>query len=78
VEEAAPNAGLTDDGHAINDPRVAPKPVEVVEITTTHHQLFGDSIAAPAQSSDRVEPRADNDPRGPRPQAPLSEAAGQS
>ncbi len=83
VGELDPRAGLTEDGRAINDPRVAPRPVDVVEITTTHHRMFSDTVAPPAGSSHRIVPRASNDPRGPLPEAPpaeapLAEAAGQS
>ena len=78
VQELAPNAGLTPEGRAINDPRVNSKPVEVVEITTTHPTLFSDEVAPPATSSGRVESRAVNDPRGPLNDTPMQEAAGQS
>mgnify|MGYP001812591806 CR=1 FL=1 len=76
-EEKAP-AGITAEGRAINDPRIAPCPVGVVEITTTHPVLFRDHVAPPIQPSGRVAPRAVNDPRGPLPEAPLAEAAGHS
>jgi ribonuclease E len=78
VAELEPKAGITEDGRAINDPRLSPKPVDVVEITTTHHRMFSDTVAPPAASSQRVVPRASNDPRGPLPEAPLAEAAGHS
>jgi ribonuclease E len=78
VIELSPRAGLNEEGRAINDPRVAPKPVEIVEITTTHHKLFSDTVAPAAESSHKIVPRASNDPRGPLPQAQLQEAAGQS
>ena len=64
--------GLTADGRACNDPRVAARPVQVVEITTTHLRLFGDTIAPPASAGNRPAERASNDPRG-----PLRTAAGQ-
>ncbi|KAA1193159.1 ribonuclease E [Pseudohalioglobus sediminis] len=67
--QAAPSApaptGLTADGRAVNDPRVEPNPVDVVEIVTKHISLFSDEVAPAAQSSGRVAPRASNDPRGP-------------
>jgi len=78
VEEPEPRAGLTEEGRATNDPRVAAKTVEVVEITTTHRELFSDNVAAPAQSGGKAAPRAENDPRGPLTPTPLAEAAGQS
>ncbi|MEJ2532625.1 MAG: ribonuclease E, partial [Halioglobus sp.] len=39
AEPAAPT-GITAEGRAINDPRIAPCPVGVLEITTTHPVLF--------------------------------------
>ena len=76
--EAEAPAGITADGRAINDPRIAPCPVGVVEITTTHPVLFRDHVAPPVRPSGRIAPRAVNDPRGPLPEAPLAEAAGHS
>ena len=78
VEEPAPAGGLTEDGRALNDPRVEPRPVDVVEITTTHPVLFSDEVAPAAESSNRIAPRASNDPRGPLPQAEMAQASGQS
>ncbi|TGD73636.1 ribonuclease E [Mangrovimicrobium sediminis] len=75
-EAVASRDGLTADGRAVNDPRVEPKPVEKVEITTRQIQLFSDSVAPPAAHSGRVAPRAANDPRGPlSAPAPMAEAA---
>ncbi len=71
---AAP-AGITSEGKAVNDPRVSPRPVEVVEIVTKHMPLFKDEVAPPATCSGRVEARAENDPRGPLPSARTPEAA---
>jgi len=78
IEEPASTAGLTADGRACNDPRIEARPVGVVEITTTHPALFGDTVAPPVAPSGHVEPRASNDPRGPLQAVPMSEAAGQS
>jgi ribonuclease E len=78
VEEPAAAGGLTEDGRALNDPRVEPRPVDVVEITTTHPVLFSDDVAPSVVPSGRVAPRASNDPRGPLPQAEMAQAAGQS
>ncbi|MBA6412171.1 ribonuclease E [Parahaliea sp. F7430] len=65
--QAAAARGLTADGRATNDPRVAAKPVTEVAITTSHPVLFSDVIAPPAKPSGRVTLRASNDPRGPAP-----------
>ncbi|MCB1679936.1 MAG: ribonuclease E [Halioglobus sp.] len=77
AQQSPSGAGLTADGRARNDPRVEPCPVQVVEITTTHPQLFGASVAPPASAGNRPAPRASNDPRGPQRTAALPEAAGQ-
>ena len=78
TEDPAFKTGLTESGRAINDPRVEAKPVEVVEIITSHPTLFSDSVAPPVAPSGRAAPRASNDPRGPLPEAELAQAAGQS
>ena len=62
-------AGLTGDGRAVNDPRVAPHPVADIEIATGHPELFGSEVAPPVQPSGRVAPRASNDPRGALPKS---------
>ncbi len=64
-EEVTSPAGITAGGRAITDPREAPRPVGVVEITTTHPALFTGNVAPDASHSGRVAPRAVNDPRGP-------------
>jgi ribonuclease E len=76
IEEAGSTDGITADGRACNDPRVDAQPIGVVEITTTHPALFGDSVAPPVAPSGRTAPRASNDPRGPLPEAAMAEAAG--
>jgi ribonuclease E len=76
IEEAGSTDGITADGRACNDPRVDAQPVGVVEITTTHPALFGDSVAPPVAPRGRTAPRASNDPRGPLPEAAMAEAAG--
>lgn len=68
--------GITSEGRACNDPRVDARPVGMVEITTTHRTLFSENVAPPATPIDRMEPRASNDPRGPRPEAVMAQAAG--
>jgi ribonuclease E len=77
-EAAAPEApvakpaGLTADGRAANDPRVAPRQVNEVAITTAHLTLFREEQFPPVAASGQVAPRASNDPRGPRPGAAAS------
>ena len=75
LEDTDATAGITADGRACNDPRVEARPVGVVEITTTHPDLFSGSVAPAIVPSGRTTPRASNDPRGARPEA-LAEAAG--
>jgi ribonuclease E len=61
----ASTEGITQDGRAVNDPRVQARPVESLEIITAQRQLFSDDVAPPVKASDAVRPRAVNDPRGP-------------
>jgi ribonuclease E len=63
---ASKPAGITADGRAANDPRIAPRPVAQVEITTDHPPLFRDEQYPPVQARKDKAPRASNDPRGPR------------
>jgi ribonuclease E len=78
-EQPASTAGINAMGRAYNDPRVEPRPVGVVEIVTSHPELFSDQVAPPVTPSGRVSTRAVNDPRGPLQQdEPLAEASGQS
>ena len=70
--------GITDSGRACNDPRVDARPVGEIECSTTHRPLFSDVVHPPAQSSNRIVPRASNDPRGPLPEAVTAQAAAQS
>lgn len=72
--EPASTAGLTAEGRATNDPRVAAKPVTAVEVTTGHPVLFTGVVAPDATSNAVERPRASNDPRGPRSSA---QAAGE-
>ena len=67
--------GIGADGRACNDPRTDARPVGTLEITTSHMTLFGDSISPPATHSDLIVPRASNDPRGPRPDDRITQAA---
>jgi ribonuclease E len=70
--------GLSANGRACNDPRVEARPVELVEITTSYTPLFSAVMAPPAQPGTRILPRASNDPRGPRPDTVIAQAASQS
>ena len=67
VAPAAPatasKSGLTSDGKASNDPRVAARKVEAVEITTAHIPMFTDKVAAPVEAVQKSAPRSPNDPR---------------
>ncbi len=73
----ADRSGLTDDGRAVNDPRVAPKPVGEVQVQTTPVVLFKDTVAPPVVPSGRVVPRASNDPRVSNAVPEITEAAAQ-
>jgi ribonuclease E len=77
-EQPALTTGLTGDGRAVNDPRVAPRPVGEVAITTQHPVLFTGNVAPPVTGSGRIAPRASNDPRGPLPHSEMPQAAAQS
>jgi ribonuclease E len=70
--------GITLGGRACNDPRVDARPVGTVEIITSHGTLFSENVEPPAKPIDRIVPRASNDPRGPKPEAAMAHAAGQS
>jgi ribonuclease E len=65
-EIAAASTGITAEGRAINDPRVAPKPVSEVEIRSERGSLFAAEQAPALTPIDRNVPRASNDPRGPK------------
>ena len=67
--------GISADGRACNDPRIDARPVGTLEITTSHMTLFSDNISPPATPSDLIVPRASNDPRGPRPDDRITQAA---
>ena len=74
---AASTDGITTDGRACNDPRIAARPVSEVEITTSHPVLFGTSVAEPVAPSGIIPPRATNDPRGKTAADAVDQAAGQ-
>ena len=58
--------GLTDDGRAVNDPRISPKPVTETVVSTEQAELFALPVASPVTVVQQDAPRASNDPRGPR------------
>jgi ribonuclease E len=62
----ASTAGITASGRAVNDPRVASKPVGDIDVRTTLGSLFGTESFPDAIYVLRDAPRAINDPRGPR------------
>ena len=64
--EAPFTAGLHASGRAINDPRVEPRPIQAVEVSTRRFELFSAVPAAPVVPMRAEPPRASNDPRGPR------------
>jgi ribonuclease E len=67
VAQTAPatssKSGLTSDGKASNDPRVAAKKMEALEITTAHIPMFSDPVAAPVEALKKSASRSSNDPR---------------
>ena len=76
TEEAVPDeapeqdvhstAGVTEAGRAVNDPRVAPKPVKETAVSTELGELFATPEAPPVTVVQQDVSRASNDPRGPR------------
>ncbi|QIB67408.1 ribonuclease E [Kineobactrum salinum] len=74
-EPELPPAGITADGKACNDPRIAPRAVGKIEIATAYPALFKDEQAPPAEACGIAAPRASNDPRGPRPADTVAEVA---
>ena len=65
--------GISADGRACNDPRSDARPVNKLEISTSHMTLFSDNISPPAEPSDRIVLRSSNDPRGPRSKDPMEQ-----
>lgn len=65
VAANAPGAGLNEAGRAVNDPRVAPSPIQELHIETGQIVLFSENSAPAVSAPDRSVPRASNDPRGP-------------
>jgi ribonuclease E len=70
--------GVSADGRACNDPRSDARPVNDLEISTSHMTLFSDNISPPAEPSDRIARRSSNDPRGPRSEDPMTHTAAKS
>ncbi|MEM1142056.1 MAG: ribonuclease E [Pseudomonadota bacterium] len=68
VEPAVKQAktGVSTTGRAVNDPRIAPSPIEEVHIETARLVLFAEQQQPPISASNREVARASNDPRGPR------------
>ncbi|MFK8043092.1 MAG: ribonuclease E/G, partial [Congregibacter sp.] len=62
----APGDGVNEEGRAVNDPRVAPAPVQELHIETGQIVLFSETPAPAVAAPDRQVPRASNDPRGPK------------
>jgi ribonuclease E len=60
------SSGLTAEGRAVNDPRVAAKPVTEVSVRTEQRPLFPVEQAPALTLVPSDVPRASNDPRGPR------------
>ena len=59
-------AGVTDAGRALNDPRIAPKPVTDTSVSTELGELFATPEAPPVTVVRQEVSRSSNDPRGPR------------
>ena len=72
LDEEAPEqhsdstAGVTEAGRAVNDPRIAPKPVRDTSVSTELGELFATPEAPPVTVVQQDVSRARNDPRGPR------------
>jgi ribonuclease E len=64
---AANASGLDDNGRALNDPRLNPKPIDAVAVSTELTRMFDKPQLPPVSVVARHIPRASNDPRGPRP-----------
>jgi ribonuclease E len=59
-------SGITEDGRAINDPRVDAKPVTEIKVETAKRALFNAEAFPDAMKIANNPERAANDPRGPR------------
>ncbi|EHQ57327.1 RNAse E [gamma proteobacterium HIMB55] len=59
-------SGITEDGRAINDPRVDAKPITEIRVETAKRALFSSEAFPDAMKIANNPERAANDPRGPR------------
>ena len=66
TSEAADLSGITEDGRAINDPRVDAKPITEIRVETAKRALFSSGAFPDAVKIANNPERAANDPRGPR------------
>lgn len=64
--EALDLSGITEDGRAINDPRVDAKPITEIRVETAKRALFSSEAFPDAMKIANNPERAANDPRGPR------------
>ena len=64
--ESHSTAGVTEAGRAVNDPRIAPKPVSETTVSTELGELFATPEAPAVTVVQQDVSRASNDPRGPR------------
>lgn len=77
VLAAVDTSGMTEQGRAVNDPRVSPKPVASISVATAHAVLFSASAAPSVTMMSRDIARASNDPRGPKAVSHAAENPGQ-
>lgn len=66
-------SGITESGRAVNDPRIAPKPIVETQTVTEQALLFARPEAPPVSVIQQDIPRASNDPRGPKTQMAAAE-----
>ena len=66
TSEAVDLTGITEDGRAINDPRVDAKPITEIRVETAKRALFSSEAFPDAMKIANNPERAANDPRGPR------------
>ena len=66
TSEAVDLSGITEDGRAINDPRVDAKPITEIRVETAKRALFSSEAFPDAMKIANNPERAANDPRGPR------------
>ena len=66
TQKALDRSGITEDGRAINDPRVDAKPITEIRVETAKRALFSSEAFPDAMKIANNPERAANDPRGPR------------